>query len=87
VGEAELSVCNYDQNPFGFASDILIINVTVVSQAGYERNVGGGGSAGAYFYTFSHIPVQAGEQYIYLQYDRFGDRVTLEIPLEWGEEP
>lgn len=83
-GEASLYVCNYDQRIFGAASGLLLDSVEVTGPTGEEgRSGGGGGNAGAYFWVFREIPLEAGGGRLTLTYDRFGERAALEIPIEW----
>lgn len=83
-GVAAVSYCNYDKNPFGQAARTLNWYVSFVDDAG-ERlhcNGGGGGGTGAWFYT-QKVPVREGQEAVHLRYEAFGERVSVDIPLDW----
>lgn len=83
-GEAEVYLCNYDQNPFGQASDQLGGYVYISSANGERSRSGGGGSTGGAAYRrLNEIPVTPEEDHLLLTYDRFGEHIALEIPLRW----
>ncbi|MDD5938006.1 MAG: permease prefix domain 1-containing protein [Clostridiales bacterium] len=85
--EAAVYLCNYDKNPFGIASSLLLNDIEIVSPSGEEsRSGGGGGNAGAYYWCARGISVEPGDSCLYLKYDSYGERISLEIPLEWGDE-
>ena len=86
-GEAAVYLCNYDPDPFGYASSMLLDYVSITNQAGEKETGGrGGGTLGAFYRCLDGIPVQPGDDHLYLNYDLFGDKITLEIPLDWGED-
>lgn len=82
---AELSVCAYDQIPFGIVSGELMRNLEMKDQRGESReefsgeNIGSNSWGAAYEYQY--IPIQADDTYVRLTYDRFGEYVELQIPL------
>lgn len=82
-GEAEVYLCNYDQNPFGQASEQLGGYVYISNTAGdWSRSGAGGSTGGAAYRRLSEIPVTPEEDHLTLTYDRFGEHISLEIPLE-----
>lgn len=86
TGEVEVYYCNYDQNPFGQASDFLCSAVEVTTPSGGRDWSGrGGGSRGAHYWCASRIQTAPEDDRILLRYDRFGDHLLLEVPLDRGE--
>lgn len=79
---AEVQVCAYDRIPFGIVSGDLIVNLKVEDQRGIELDDWGrsSGSWGAVYEQF-YIPIVPGDTYVTLSYDRFGESVTLKVPL------
>ena len=79
---AEVQVCAYDRIPFGIVSGDLIVNLKVEDQRGTEIDDWGrsAGSWGAVYEQF-YIPIEPGDTYVTLSYDRFGESVTLKVPL------
>ncbi len=84
-GMATVYYCNYDKSPFGKASTVLHNYVEILSGTGERGNGGGGGNSGAVFW-WENVPVEPGTDHLRLEYHRFGVDVSLEIPLDWGED-
>lgn len=87
-GLAEVHYCLYDKNPLGDTANNIDNYIQVREPDGsWGRYIGGGqGSAGVWYLELSGVPVERGQETITLRYDRFGDHLTLEIPLDWGDE-
>ena len=87
-GLAEVHYCLYDKNPLGDTANNIDNYIQVREPNGsWGRYIGGGqGSAGVWYLELSGVPVERGQETITLRYDRFGDHLTLEIPLDWGDE-
>jgi hypothetical protein len=79
---AELLVCAYDRIPFGIVSGDLFTYLKAADQRGKEIDTwgGGAGSWGAEYNRY-YIPVEPGDTCVTLSYDRFGESVTLKVPL------
>ena len=75
--------CQYDQSPFGLVSQK---HLRWLDCRGEEVISGGGGhsTAGA-AYTRREIVVRAGDPYIIAVWERYGERVELQVPLEWED--
>ena len=78
----QVSVCAYDRIPFGIVSNDLFIYLKAADQRGKEIDTGGGGAGswGAEYNRY-YIPVEPGDTYVTLSYDRFGESVMLKVPL------
>ena len=78
-----VAACNYDRNPFGNASQILLNHVSLTNGDGvpYAR-ASGGGNSGANHWV-SYIPVNYGEEYLHLDCSAFGYELHELIPLNW----
>lgn len=87
-GLAEVHYCLYDKNPLGDTANNIDNYIQVREPDGtWGRYPGGGQGSGAVWYlNLSRVPVERGQETITLRYDRFGDHLTLEIPLDWGDE-
>lgn len=87
-GLAEVHYCLYDKNPLGDTANNIDNYIQVREPDGsWGRYIGGGqGSAGVWYLELSGVPVERGQETITLRYDRFGDHLTLDIPLDWGDE-
>lgn len=87
TGTVSLAMCSYDKNPFGRTSGNLIQHLTY--EAGGETftsHAGGGSSnSGAAHWFARAITVSREAETIAVCYDRFGDRVRLEVPLYWED--
>lgn len=86
--QAEVVVCVYDQSPFGRVDTGIIHSLRFQAPDGsWERYGGGsGGNDGAWYGQTSGIPVEPGQKFVTMGYDRYGEKFTLEIPLKWEAE-
>ena len=78
-----VAACNYDRNPFGNSSQILLSRVTLTNSDGISSSrSSGAGSSGAH-HKVSYIPVNYGEEYLHLDCSAFGYELHELIPLNW----
>ena len=78
----QVSVCAYDRIPFGIVSGDLFTYLKAADQRGNEAdNWGGGSGSWGAEYSRYYIPVEPGDTYVTLSYDRFSESVTLKVPL------
>ena len=79
---AQVSVCAYNRIPFGIVSGDLFTYLKAADQRGTEIDTwgGGAGSWGAEYDRY-YIPIEPSDTYVILSYDRFGESVTLKVPL------
>ena len=78
-----VAACNYDRNPFGNASQILLNHIILTNGDGVSwGNSSGHGSSGAN-HEVSNIPVNYGEEYLHLDFSAFGWEIHDLIPLNW----
>ena len=81
---AEVAMVAYDRIPGGVVSQRLIPSVVLADQRGAvpDRDTGGGGK-GCFTaeFTLRYVPVQEGDTYITLTYDRLGETAEVTIPL------
>lgn len=84
-GLAEIRYCLYDENLLGYVADNVDVFIQAQAPDGtWDKYSGGGqGSAGVLYWGLSDVPVERGQEYIPLRYDRFGDHLTLDVPLDW----
>lgn len=79
-----VSLCAYDRLPGGVVSDRLLPGVWIEDQRGspleWLPNGQGRGSIGAN-YQLRYVPVEPSDTFITLRYDRFGEDVSVKIPL------
>ncbi len=87
VPAAGVFLCAYDRLPGGVVSDYLLPNVRIEDQRGTPlewQSDGGGyvshGSFGA-DYQVRYVPVEPSDTFLTLRYDRFGEDVSVKIPL------
>ena len=78
----QVSVCAYNRIPFGIVSGDLFTYLKAADQRGTEVDTwgGGAGSWGAEYDRY-YIPIESGDTYVTLSYDRFGESVELKVPL------
>ena len=78
----QVSVCAYNRIPFGIVSGDLFTYLKAADQRGTEVDTwgGGAGSWGAEYDRY-YIPIESGDTYVTLSYDRFGESVELRVPL------
>ena len=80
---ARVAACNYDRNPFGNASQILLNHISLTNGDALPYACGsGGGNSGAHHWV-SYIPVNYGEEYLHLDCSAFGYELHELIPLNW----
>lgn len=85
-GEANVYYCNYDKSPFGRASQQMMNSLAITSASGGRMGSGGGGgNGGAYYWRETITGIRPEDQCLYASYDRFGEHIWLEIPLDRGE--
>ena len=87
---AEVSMCAYDRIPGGIVSEQLLPNVELTDQRGAppEWGLGGGGKSnwGA-DYTTKYINIEPEDTYVTVTYDRFGEYVSVRVPLTGEDAP
>ena len=78
-----VAACNYDRNPFGNASQVLLNHIILTNGDGVSwGNSSGHGSSGAH-HEVSNIPVNYGEESLHLDCSAFGWELHELIPLNW----
>ena len=87
VPTAEVQLCVYDRIPCGIASERVPRGLVLKDQRGQTPVDFWGGGSGSYgaVYARRWVPVQPGDTYVTLEYEQFGERFSLDIPLP-GEE-
>ena len=87
---AEVTMCAYDRIPGGIVSGSLLPNVELTDQRGTppEWGLGGGGKNnwGA-AYTTKYINIEPEDTYLTVTYDRFGEYVSVRVPLTGEDAP
>ena len=87
---AEVTMCTYDRMPGGIVSGSLLPNVELTDQRGTppEWGLGGGGKSnwGA-AYTTKYINIEPEDTYVTVTYDRFGEYVSVRVPLTGEDAP
>lgn len=78
---AVIVMCQYDKNPFGMVTEK---ELTYLDYRGELTYGGGSGhsTAGA-AYWLRKLEVQAGDPYASIVCERYGERIEIEVPLEW----
>lgn len=79
--EAEVSLCAYDHLPGGIVSDRLLSATQVKNERGEASSHGGGRGSWKADYTRLYAPLQPGDTFVTLEYERLGERVYLELSL------
>lgn len=79
--EAEVSFCVYDRIPGGIASQSLADGVQLENPRGETGRHGGGRGNWRVWYKQRYAPVAPGDTYVTLEYERFGESVSLYIEL------
>lgn len=89
TGAVSLAMCSYDKSPFGRTSGNLIHHLTYEAGGETVTSHAGGGSSnsGASHWFARGFTVSREAEAIAVCYDRFGDRVRLEVPLNWEDAP
>lgn len=86
---AEVSLCVYDRIPGGLVSTSLLNKVELWNQRRDDENlypwqrngtVNGGGHAKRW-YGCVIVEIQPGDTYVTLEYDRFGESFSIDLPL------
>ena len=79
-----ISLCAYDRLPGGVVSGQLLSGVWIEDQRGealeWLSGGSGHGSIGA-DYQLRYVPAEPSDTYITLRYDRFGEDVSVKIPM------
>ena len=82
---ARVSMCAYDRLPGGVVSRQLISHVALESQRGpvsqRTQLATRGGSSWFCDAALLYVPVQSGDGHVTLRYERFGESLTVDIPL------
>ena len=87
---AEVAMCVYDRIPGGIASeDLLDYDQLRDQRNSAPDNLMGGSGKSNYGadYSTTYIRVQPGDTYVTWTYDRFGENVSIKIPLPGEVEP
>ena len=87
---AEVAMCAYDRVPGGIVSEELLAQVRLENQRGEAAEfwwAGAGGSSLCVTYANRYVPVEPGDTDVTLVYDRFGEAMSLQIPLPEGVAP
>ena len=81
---AGVALCVYDRIPGGVVSERLLPNLRLEDQRGDVPEYPlGGGSNGSWtaMYTVKYVPIRPEDTTVTLRYDRFGEKIAVEIPL------
>ena len=78
---AVILMCQYDQNPFGRVTEK---ELTYFDCRGSNTISGGSGhsTVGA-AYSLRELEVREGDPYVSIVCERYGERIEIEVPLEW----
>ena len=89
VYAAEVAMAAYDRIPGGVVSEELLRNVVLEDQRGVTPEYTGLGGSGrgnlGAVYSLDYLPIQEGDTYITLRYDRLGEHIAVKIPLPEGD--
>ncbi len=81
----QVAMCAYDRFPGGIVSDQIFPNLTLMDQRGASDKNGGYGGSGksnwGAVYRQRTVLIQPGDTYFTAVYERFGERVSVNIPL------
>ena len=81
---AVVVLCQYDQSPFGLVSKIPL---RWLDCRGEEAIGGGGGhSTSGASYSRRELAVEFGDPYVTVVWERYGERIELQVPLEWEDD-
>jgi len=86
TGTVSIAICNYDRNPFGTASGVVLNTLRLETESGEtvpQHFRSGGGNSGAYYGVVKGVPVTRQDGYLAVIYDRYGSDARLEVPLDW----
>lgn len=84
---AGVALYAYDRIPGGIVSHRLFPNLTAESQRGEvlgDRGYGAGAGHWLAEYQVMCAPIRPGDDHITLRYERFGETVTVDVPLPEG---
>lgn len=82
--EASVTMCLYDQAPFGYVSRSALHSVWLENQAGETFEYASGSTNMAVAdRRFDSIPVEPTDTHLILRYEQYGEDLTLEVPLPW----
>ena len=88
---AEVAMCAYDRIPGGIVSGLLLPNVLLTDQRGDQPEWGNHGARGKSSwgadYKVKSIDIEPGDTYVTLTYDRFGEYVSVRVPLTGEDVP
>lgn len=79
--EAEVSLCAYDRLPGGIVSSRLLGETRLENQRGETGRHSGGRGSWRAEYQRMYAPLEPGDTFVTLAYERLGERVHLELPL------
>ncbi len=81
---AEVTMCAYDRIPGGIVSGDLLSNIVSTDQRGdlpdWDHGSSGKSNWGA-DYEIRYIPIQPGDTYVTLTYERLGEYASVQAPL------
>lgn len=80
---AVVVLCQYDQSPFGLVSQKYLQWLDCRGEEAIGS--GGGHSTSGASYSRRELVVQAGDPYVTAVWERYGERVELQVPLEWED--
>lgn len=82
---AELAMCIYDRVPGGIGAVSVPYGLSLEDQRGNTPPEGrlacGGKSCKGTAYVDYCIPVEPGDTYVTLRYEKFGERISVQVPL------
>jgi len=78
---AEVSLCTYDRIPCGIVSEELLNRAEVKNQRGESLFEGNGSGCWMAEYNNCYVNLEPDDLYVTVEYDRFGERVELVVPL------
>lgn len=84
---AEVLVCAYDRIPGGIVSERLTYEVRLENARGERSRYRSGSGNWRVEYARLYTPLQPGDTCVTLEYEGFGEQVSLELPLPEGGIP
>ena len=84
---AEVLVCAYDRIPGGIVSQGLIRTARLENARGESSIYNSGSGSWRVEYARLYTPLQPGDTCVTLEYEGFGEQVSLELPLPEGGIP
>ena len=85
--QAEVLVCAYDRIPGGIVSQRLIRGARLENARGERSRYRSGSGNWRVEYARLYTPLQPGDTCVTLEYEGFGEQVSLELPLTEGGIP